>query len=44
MCCLSDPEEFLTVVMNQILALEPLLKLYNRSTAVKVSRSQPKSS
>lgn len=28
-CCLSDPEEFLTVIMQHILALEPLLKLYS---------------
>lgn len=35
-CCLSDPEEFLTVIMHHILALDPLLKLYahNRSMSV----------
>lgn len=26
--CLSDPEEFLSVIMHHILALDPLLKLY----------------
>lgn len=30
---ISDPEEFLTVIMQHILALEPLLKLYSQSTA-----------
>lgn len=30
--CLPDPEEFLTIIMNHILALEPLLKLYSQST------------
>lgn len=32
-CVISDPEEFLTVIMQHILALEPLLKLYIQSTA-----------